>query len=47
MFGADTRGRNLLLSFARLQRDYGARVAAIDAAAERLNRSLTPVAPGA
>ncbi len=43
-FGAETRARNLLRSFARLQRDYGDRVAPIDAAAAALNASLTPVA---
>jgi hypothetical protein len=44
MFGADARSRNLLRSFAGLQRDYKDRVAAIDAAADALNASLTPVA---
>jgi hypothetical protein len=44
MFGAETRARNLLRSFARMQREYGDRVAAIDAAADALNGSLTPVA---
>jgi hypothetical protein len=44
MFGADARARNLLGSFTRLQRDYADQVAAIDAAADALNQSLTPVA---
>jgi len=44
MFGADTRARNLLSSFTRLQHDFADQVAAIDAAADALNRSLTPVA---
>jgi GT2 family glycosyltransferase len=44
MFGAETRTRNLLRSFARLQREYGDRAAAIDAEVDSLNASLTPVA---
>ena len=44
LFGAESRARNLLRSFARLQREYGDRVSAIDAEVDSLNAAMTSVA---
>jgi len=43
MFGAETRARNLVRSFERLQRCYAGRIGEIDARADALNASLARV----